>query len=262
MIYLENRWLVLLTLLISFVGYGQKVRAVVVGVADYYYDETVSDLNYSDDDAQEFYDFLTAKYPESRGSIVLLKDGNATRERILHALRTVFAHSYPNDMLIFFFSGYGYNGYFLPHDFSGISGFLYHTEVRKVFSLSPAKRKLVFADACRAGSIKMETNHANTPFGIEEYYQQLKREKGGIALMLSSRWNQNSIESGSLQNGYFAYHLLNGLKGNADLDGNNEIVIDELYRYVRKKVISQSNREQVPIIFGQFSGDMPIIQMD
>ena len=132
-------------------------------------------------------------------------------------------------------------------------------DLREAFSLSPAKRKIVFADACRSGSIKIETEQANIPFGLEFYYQQLKKEKGGIALMLSSRWSQSSLESGELQNGYFAYYLLEGLKGAADENGDNLIVIDELYKYVRTRVMSRSYDKQVPIIFGQFSGQMPVI---
>ncbi len=266
MIFLRNSLLIGLCLACCMTAltpvYAQKVRAVIVGVADYQYDATVSDLNYSDDDAQDIYDFLSDKYPESNASIVLLKDKNATKARILSALKDVFDRSYSNDMLLFFFSGHGNKGYFLPYDFDGSSGVLYHKEVREMFSLSPAKRKLVFADACRAGSIKIETNQANTPFGLEDYYQQLKRDKGGIALMLSSRWNQNSIESGRLQNGFFAYHLLKGLKGDADLNFDDEIVIDELYSYVRAKVMAQSNNKQVPIIFGQFAGNMPVLEID
>ena len=118
-------------------------------------------------------------------------------------------------MIIFFFSGHGYNGYFLPHDYDGRIQMLYHKEVRKMFSLSPAGRKLVFADACRAGSIKIETSQANTPFGLEAYYERLKRKKGGIALMLSSRWNQNYLEVFRLNNGLFTHYLLKGLKGQA-----------------------------------------------
>lgn len=261
---LKNSLLTLLFAAAGWAGHGQKVRAVVVGVADYRYDHkgVISDLDYSDDDAQEFYDFLVGKYPKSRSSIALLKDGQATKARILAALKQVFDRSYQNDMLIFFFSGHGYNGYFLPCDFDGASNFLYHKEVREIFSLSPAGRKLVFADACRAGSIKIETAQANVPFGLEDYYRELKSKKGGIALMLSSRWDQNSMESGGLKNGFFAYHLLNGLRGGADLDGNGEIVIDELYGYVRAKVTAQTGNKQVPIIFGQFSGQMPVSQTD
>ena len=232
-----------------------KVRAIVVGISKY---ECGNNLNYADDDASEFYTFLINKYPKSRSSIVLLKDHQATRQNILGNMRTIFSNSNYNDELILFFSGHGFNGYFVPYNCNNEKNLLYHSEVRKAFSLSSAKRKIVFADACRAGSIKKENNDADTRFGIESYYQTLKKEKGGIALMLSSRWNQNSQESSGIRNGIFAYHLLNGLKGAADYDGNNTIVIDEIYKYVRSKVISTSAGKQVPIIFGQFSGEMPV----
>jgi len=232
-----------------------KVRAIVVGVSKY---ECGNNLNYADDDASEFYNFLVNKYPESKSSIVLLKDQQATKQNILSNMRSIFSNSNSSDELILFFSGHGFNGYFVPYNCNNEKNLLYHSEVRKAFSLSSAKRKIVFADACRAGSIKKENSDADTAFGTESYYQKLKKEKGGIALMLSSRWNQNSQESSNIRNGIFTYHLLNGLKGAADYDGNNTIVIDEIYKYVRSKVISASAGKQVPIIFGQFSGEMPV----
>lgn len=232
-----------------------RVRAIVVGISKY---ECGNNLNYADDDASEFYNFLVNKYPESKSSIVLLKDQQATKQNILSNMRSIFSNSNSSDELILFFSGHGFNGYFVPYNCNNEKNLLYHSEVRKAFSLSSAKRKIVFADACRAGSIKKKNSDADTPFGTESYYQKLKKEKGGIALMLSSRWNQNSMESSDIRNGIFAYHLLNGLKGAADYDGNNTIVIDEIYKYVRSKVISASAGKQVPIIFGQFSGEMPV----
>lgn len=191
---------------------------------------------------------------------MLLKDSKATKQSILKAMKKVFDQSYEKDMIIFFFSGHGYNGYFLPHDYDGRIQMLYHKEVRKMFSLSPAGRKLVFADACRAGSIKIETSQANTPFGLEAYYERLKRKKGGIALMLSSRWNQNYLEVFRLNNGLFTHYLLKGLKGQADLNGDRKVVIKELYKYVRSKLMEYSGNEQIPIIFGRFSDQMPIVR--
>jgi uncharacterized caspase-like protein len=234
---------------------NSKVRAVVIGISEY---ECGNNLNYADDDAYEFYNFLIRKYPESKSSIVLLRDQQATKQNILSKMRSVFANSNSSDELILFFSGHGFNGYFVPYNCNNEENLLYHGEVRKAFSLSNAKRKIVFADACRAGSIKRKNNDANTPFGTESYYQTLKKEKGGIALMLSSRWNQNSLETSRIENGIFTYHLLKGLEGAADFDGNKTIVIDEVYKYVRGKVISASAGKQVPIIFGQFSGEMPV----
>ena len=256
----KSSLILLLAFAAGFALRGQKVRAVIVGVSDYRHDALVNDLHFADDDAQDFYDFLAAKYPSNRQSMVLLKDSKATKRSILNAMKRVFDASYEEDMLIFFFSGHGYNGYFLPHDYDDRTQMLYHKEVRKMFSLSPARRKLVFADACRAGSIKIETNQANTPFGLEAYYEQLKRKKGGVALMLSSRWNQNSVELPRLNNGLFTHHLLKGLRGQADPDGNSEIVIKELYQYVRSKLVEYSKKRQIPIIFGRFSDQMTVVR--
>lgn len=101
----KSSLIALLAFAASFALQGQKVRAVIVGVADYRHDALVDDLHFADDDAQDFYDFLVKKYPSSRQSIVLLKDSKATKRSILNAMKKIFDASYEGDMLIFFFSG-------------------------------------------------------------------------------------------------------------------------------------------------------------
>ena len=257
--------LILALFFVHFHGSCQRVRAVVVGVADYQYDrkiEGLNDLSFCDDDAQEFYNFLINRYPESKGTIVLLKDRQATTENVFKAMIYAFRSNSEDDQLIFFFSGHGSKGYFLPYDYDDTADHvLFHKDVRSAFSLSRAKRKMVFADACRAGSANIQRKPYRLSPTIKKYFQKLKREKQGIFLMMSSRWNENSRESGRLRNGYFAYYLLKGLKGRADKNNDNSIVVDELYSYVRKQVRSDTENEQTPIIFGQFSGKMVVAKI-
>lgn len=265
---LNNKSKVIILLILGFVLpklEAQRVRAVVVGVADYQYDATQSgglqglnDLNYCDDDAREFYQFLRRQYPSSRNSIILLQDAQATTKNVLTNLIRVFKGAGQNDQLIFFFSGHGSEGFFLPYDFDESSDHvLFHKDVRRIFSIAKTRRKMIFADACRAGSANIKPTYRESSL-LQAYYRELKQQKGGIMLMMSSRWEQNSIESNKLQNGYFAYYLLKGLNGRADKNSDGLIIIDELYRYVRAQVRAGTGNRQTPIIFGQFSGNMVV----
>ncbi|MEL7121884.1 MAG: caspase family protein, partial [Bacteroidota bacterium] len=135
------------------VDYNEEVKiwAVVVGAASYTY---MPSLRYTDDDAYQVYAFL--KSPEGGAlpdhQIQVLIDENATREGILEAMRTTFLKADNNDVLLFYFSGHGLKGAFLPIDYDGQDNQLYHEQIKEILQLSKAKHKLILADACHSGS--------------------------------------------------------------------------------------------------------------
>ena len=79
-------------------------------------------LRYTDDDAYRFYAFL--KSPEGGAlpdeQIRILIDEEATREGVLEAMADVFGQAGPKDLVLFYFSGHGLNGSFLPIDFDDL----------------------------------------------------------------------------------------------------------------------------------------------
>jgi uncharacterized caspase-like protein len=229
---------------------AKNIYAVVVGVASYE-NPKIGKLHFSDDDAKDFYKMLL-NLGVPAAHIVLLTDREAKKAAVLAAMRRMFSKAKEEDMIIFFFSGHGDTGVFMTHDFYNRTSGLLHEEVKEAFKNSKAKTKLCFADACKAGSIKEDKNtqtaSANKVFGQ------------GIAVMLSSRASQLSQEQPVLQRGVFTFFLIEGMKGKADKDRNRILTISELYYYVREKVSQKTNKTQVPIIFGQFDENMPLIK--
>jgi len=67
-----------------------------------------------------------------------------------------------------------------------------------------------------------------------------------------------SQESANLKHGFFTYYLLEGLRGGADLDRDNLIDIDEIYRYLNKWVPDKTNGTQHPVKKGVAEGQMII----
>lgn len=238
------------------------VRAVIVGIADYKIGSE-NDLNYTDDDAREFYDFLIEQYPGSKSSIIFIPEYKATNENILQALSEAFNGSKEDDINIFFFSGHGGKGFFIPYDYDGrANSLLTYQNVRQAFSISDAETKLIIGDACHAGSSKITTSVMSDQLSAyENYYDQLKDEKKGIAVLMSSRYEEVSFEYGALQNGVFTYYLMEALSGEADFNNNNLIEIKELYAYVRKEIREFTDDEQTPIVFGQFADDMVVFDI-
>lgn len=237
---------------------GVKIYAVIVGVGRY---AAMPSLRYTDDDAFRFYSFL--KSPEGGAlpddQIVILVDENATRENVLRAMRQYFLKADKNDVVLFFFSGHGLEGCFLPVDYDGFNNKLRHEEIKQIFLQSQAKHKLCIADACHSGTLNYGlAAKGPAPVSLSRYYQAFEESSGGIALLMSSKAEELSLEDHGLRQGVFTYYLLRGMKGEANENGDNIITIRELYNYVRSKVRDYTANVQNPVLTGLFDENMPV----
>jgi hypothetical protein len=236
-----------------------RIFAVVVGVGKYL---TMPALTFTDDDAHRFYAFL--KRPEGGAlqdnQVTLLLDEDATRKNILAAMQEYFLRADENDVVMFYFSGHGLRGSFLPVDYDGHNNRLRHDEIRAIFDQSKAKHKLCIADACHSGSLKYDLMVAKgpAPISLDNYYKAFDESSGGIALLMSSNEEELSLEDHGLRQGVFTYYLLEGLKGDADANGDRLVTIQEIYQYVAQKVRYFTSGIQSPVLTGQFDVNMPV----
>ncbi|HMO39269.1 MAG TPA: caspase family protein [Saprospiraceae bacterium] len=239
------------------IDYDPKVKiwAVVIGAARYSY---MPVLRYTDDDAYQIYAFL--KSPEGGAlpdnQMRLLIDEDATRSNILYAMRSVFTRADENDVVLFYFSGHGIEGAFLPIDYDGNTNLIYHHEVRDMLMASRAKHKIVLADACHSGGLlALKTPNS---LDLQKLYKAFETTKGGTALMMSSKGEEYSLEDGGLRSGVFSHFVIRGLKGEADQNGNGIVSIQELYNYVYRQVRRYTANVQTPTISGSYDPEMPI----
>lgn len=223
-------------------GASPRIFAVVVGVADYY--GNLSDLNYSDDDATIFYRYLKQAFPTEMegGSSRLLLNRDATKANVIKAIREVFSQSTDNDFIIFYFSGHGSPGYFCPTDY--ISQRIDHSEVKEMFRRSNAKYRLCIADACFSGSIGSGSTSE------QSYVSTVDLKDARIAVIMSSKPSQTSMETASLKQGLFSYYLIKGLRGVADINNDRYVTVGELFIYVKKTVSQKSGYQQIPVVYG------------
>lgn len=238
-----------------------KVWAVVVGVGRY---TAMPSLKFTDDDAFRFYSFLRSveggALPENQ--ITILVDEDATRENILKKMRENFLKADANDVVLLYFSGHGLEGCFLPVDYDGYNNKLRHEEIKQIFKQSKAKHKLCIADACHSGSL----NYGNgslaakgpSPVTLDRYYKAFEEADGGIALLMSSKAEELSLEDQGLRQGVFTYYVLQGLKGRADLNSDYLITIKELHSYVYAKVREYTANVQTPVLTGDYDDAMPV----
>ncbi len=242
-----------------------KVWAVVVGVATY---DHMPSLHYTDDDAYQFYAFL--KSPEGGAlpdnQLKVLVDDNATRDNILETMRGVFLQADENDVVVFYFSGHGVEGAFVPADFDGYGHRLEHSDIRHILEQSHARQKLVMGDACHSGSLiggefapdMLAAKGPSVGDMLNKYYKAFENCDSGMALFMSSKGAEVSLEDSGLRSGVFSHFLIRGLKGEADADHDKIVSIQELFDFVNLKVSRYTAGAQTPVLTGKYDGRLPV----
>ncbi len=236
-----------------------KVWAVVIGIAAYNH---MPALKYTDDDAYKVYAFLRS--PEGGGlpeeQIRILIDEDATRAEILQSLKAVYRQAGPQDLVITYFSGHGLPGAFLPYDFDGsVQQQIRHIEITNLLADCRAKYKLWIADACHSGSLpEYNTRGGGSDHTLISYYHSLAQARAGTALIMSSKSNETSLEAGGLRQGVFSHFLIRGLKGEADVNGDYLISLEEIFQFVYQRVRKYTNNRQSPVIRGNYDRSMTV----
>lgn len=216
-----------------------KVLLVAVGIGDY--PKPINPLNLPTKDAIAM-KTLIDKNGDS-GTAILL-DKEATKSAILSEIHARFDHASTDDIIIFFFSGHGYKGGFVAYD-----GELPYSLIREAMGSSKCKNKMIFADACFSGKMRQGK-------------RQVKEENSdsNVMLFLSSRDNETSIERRDMTNGFFTVCLKDGLSGKADANRDRTITAKEIFDFVSKNVKKLSKDKQHPVMWGNFSSNMPVIK--
>lgn len=254
---MKNLRILLLSILlfVCSITAGAKTYLVSVGVSDYsHYPYRVMSLRLPINDAKTVADIYSINKMRKRtnGSIdyVLLLDSLATKDRILRAMNKVYGHAVEDDIVVFFFSGHGFNGGFCAYD-----GDIDYKDIRNAMSKSKSKNKMIFADACRSGGLRGDHYVSGLP-----NYNDSTEKRSNVMLLLSSRTNENSRERTDMKNGFFTEYLKKGLRGNADANRDRIITAKELFDFVHKGVAEISDDKQHPVMWGSFDDNMPVMK--
>ena len=75
---------------------------------------------------------------------------------------------------------------------------------------------------------------------------------------MSSKSDETSLESSGLRQGVFSHFLIRGLKGEADIDNNKIVSVQELFDFVDENVRAYTMNRQSPVIKGDYDGKMTV----
>lgn len=216
---------------------AQNIYLISAGVSDY--PGTEMDLRTPAPDARIIHRLYKQN---SKAESVLLTNSHATKTRILSSARKLFAKAQPDDIVVFFFSGHGFQGGLATY-----GDYLFYTDLREVFAACKARNKMIFVNACHSGDMR-EKNST----GISD-------PDSNIMLFLSSRPDEYSWEQSNMRNSWFTASLARALKGGADFNRDRTISARELFVAVSDMVVELSDGEQHPVMWGNFKDTMPVM---
>lgn len=221
--------MILLSLLVFVLQVNaQRTYALLAGVSNYN-NSQISNLANTTKDVKEMQIVL-----KKQGAVVAtLTSKYANSENIMKKLAAIVRLATPEDKIIFFFSGHGSTGGMVTSDPTLLP---YKTLVTK---LSGARTKNIFCfiDACESGSV---TNDAGSDYS----WGQTSGNK--VVFMMGCRANEYSWENQWLGQGYFTQALLKGLRGKADENGDKQITVLELFKYVYNDVVARTKNQEKP----------------
>ena len=245
---------------------ARNTRAVIIGIADYQ-NKAIPDLKYADRDAEAFARFLRT---DAGGSVPaqqinLLVNERATTGRIVAAFDWLMAETNPGDKVIIYFNGHSdvelktqlQLGFLLTWDaparnyMAGAYPLYYLQAVVSTLTNEKKANLLLITDVCHPGQLA-----GSAIGGTVITATNLTQLFGQECRILSCQPDEFSLEGEQWGGGrsVFSYHLVNGLYGLADRNGDGVVNLLEIGRYLEDKVSAETApHSQVPMILGNKS---------
>jgi len=223
-------------------GYADS-WAVVIGIDDY---AKWPKLQHAVHDAESVRQMLVERLGFDAAHVVLLKNGEATRNRILGTFHEQFGDGklQRNDRLFVFYAGHGTTrqlasgrevGYIVPVDADPkdtAADAISMSEIQDVAESLNAKHVFFVMDACFSGL-------GLTRGGAGNYLRD-NAKRTARQMLTAGGADQEVADDGPEGHSIFTWTLLQGLAGKADLNGDGLITATELAAYVAPAVASVS----------------------
>jgi uncharacterized caspase-like protein len=185
-----------------------------------------------------------------------LYDEDATRAHILDLVgQKLRATTREDDLAFIYFAGHGATetlasgekrGYLVPSDGSTADPYVTGISMETVRDLSNrlAARHVYYAvDACYSGGLVSEPASGETFRGVDD--------NRSVQVLTAGLEGQQAMEEGG--RGVFTSYLVEGLKGEADLNGDDFVTASEIGWFVASQVDQATRGRQTPA-YGRLDG--------
>lgn len=237
--------------------------ALLVGINDYE-NENLSDLQFAAQDVKTVADELrkNAGFAPEKVKVMTTDLDMASMlypsaNNIIAQLQLLADNVEPNDLLVFYFSGHGFQfdkGHFLaaansnPFNITTLrKSAISLDDLNEQLSTIRARQSVFILDACRNDPLKGRGADSNILTG--EFAEQIKslgaqstldeERPVGKAVLMACSQGQKAWEWPEQKHGVFTYFLLEGLRGKA-AEVNGEVTAYSLFTYVQNKVAEWS----------------------
>ena len=243
-------------------------------------------LSYCDRDADDMYDALLNNSWKVE-NLKKLTSIQATRENFINEINSLDKKENRNDVVIFFFSGHGGSRCIAFYDeYSG----KYNKDVMHLITLNlyfkklEAHKLILIFDTCHAGSLQKKKNpmmksssnqflseNTNSMQSFIEKEDDIVGIFGlsgfGRIVIASCDKSEYSYGSPEYQNGFFTYHYVEGLNGNADSNNNGRVSVEEAFYYARPRTIEDTENNpktetQHPTMTDRIFGQVDITNLE
>ena len=256
-------------------GSSGKLYGIVIAVSKYD-DESISSLSLVANDAKTLANTLHQRggfeiTPLYEGMGTVKSSQTApTKANIMESCQRVLQAAEPGDTVFLYFSGHGNadpndpnKSYLLPKDCRKDNfpdSYIETAWLRDQLARCQASVKFLVLDACHSGGEKASSSATLSS------HELIGDDIEGVVTLASCTKNQYSYFWEEKEMSMFSYWLNEGLKGNADSNGDGTVTFNELDEFVNtnvsKTVLEIKGNKQTPvrIIRSDVSGVPVVIQ--
>lgn len=254
-----------------------------IGVSEY--EQNKYNLNFAEKDAHDFIDVFRRSGVGIYDEIKVLSLCNEEfTSASLAKIEEFFSEAGVNDLQLLFYAGHGVidsemdyylSTFDMDFDSPAMRGISYE-KLMKSFSKSPCINRVCFIDACHSGELFKDDYSVTTvpisgkgkltfrsignsiatisresekiSFLVSDLFVDI-RDNEGIIVLASAGSTELAFEGDSWENGLFTWSIKQGMQnGEADLNKDGSIELDELISYVCTNVNHLSNNVQTPVV--------------
>jgi len=223
---------------------GERRYAILIASSKYK-DPTLQDLLCPENDVDGLNDVLTSENYGQFTKTYVLK--NCPHSHVLLKINQVLKQVDKNDFVLIYYSGHGTSNRIGKLHLTTTNTMVNSLEstsipienIRNCIDVSPSNKIALLLDSCFSGA----AGNAFIKSGVGDQLQ-LSLSGRGIYIMTSSTGIQTALEKEGDMYSVFTKNIIEGItSGNADLDNNGLISMDEIYKYVHDHVLDESHQE-------------------